>query len=343
MPYYDLSVRAKSSSRDRDRQYLVKRALELGWDCIVWNTTLGGKLSAASAAQQCRPVAPVELDAMQRRDVFLHRSLVKADLNLSPDAEAATLHLRQLTRLSATFDDLADAQALSIGNEIVRQFDIIAASPGNAKVFSHLCKTADIDIISLDLTRRLPFQLNKKLIDEAIARGICFELCYSVILGSSACRKEMLSSSRTLVQYLRGRNLIFSSNADSVGQLRGPADVMNIAFSLGITAEFSVHTITRNSAQVVRHAACRKLRYLPAEIIAGTDFQTRWPELMLPDLQLLLQPQSSSKKRQRDQELDEEEQEHEDVAEEESEPNQPNEVAVPGGIEQGDGNDFLSF
>jgi ribonuclease P/MRP protein subunit RPP1 len=247
------------------------------------------------------------------------------------------LKLRQLNRLSVTLDDLADAQSLTIGNEVVQMFDVIAATPGNAKVFAYLCKTADIDIITLDLGRRIPFQLNKKLIDEAVARGICFELCYSVILGSSASRKEMLSSSRTLVQYLRGRNLIFSSNADSVGQLRGPADVMNIAFSLGITAEFSVHTITRNSAQVVRHAACRKLRYLPAEIIAGADFQTRWPELMLPDLQLLLQPQSSSKKRQRDQELDEEEQEHEEVAEVESE------VALPGGIEQGDGDDFLSF
>jgi ribonuclease P/MRP protein subunit RPP1 len=59
-----------------------------------------------------------------------------------------------------------DAQSLTIGNETLKNFDIIAVCPGNIKVFAYLCKTAEIDIISLDFTHRLPFGLNKKLIDE---------------------------------------------------------------------------------------------------------------------------------------------------------------------------------
>ena len=299
--YYDLNVRGR---QQRDRVALLKRGLELGWDCVAWNTVLAGKLSSATA-QQTKPLPIVELDLMQRRELLVHCALVRPMLDLAAAAAAVPggvaqplLQMRQLSRLSIILDDVADAQALTIGNEVVKQFDIIAATPGNAKVFAHLCKTADIDVISLDLTRRLPFPLNKKLIDEAVGRGVCFELCYSGMLSSSGARREMLSSSRTLVQYLRGRNVILSSAADSLAQLRGPADAMNVAFVLGLGAENALAAVARNAALVVRHACCRKLRYLPLEIVSQAEFHSRWPELKLPPPP---QPKpASSKKRQRD-------------------------------------------
>ena len=44
-------------------------------------------------------------------------------------------------------DELNDAQALYVNNEVLKQFDIIAATPGNQKVFAYLCEKADIGII----------------------------------------------------------------------------------------------------------------------------------------------------------------------------------------------------
>ena len=45
-----------------------------------------------------------------------------------------------------TVDELPDAQALHINNEFLKPFDIIAATPGNQKVFTYLCETADIGL-----------------------------------------------------------------------------------------------------------------------------------------------------------------------------------------------------
>ena len=298
MAYYDLCVRVKASKGEKDQQASVRRLLELGWEVVAWNVILSGRISVAHPGV-VKPLASVELDTVQRREILPHCSLVNSRLELTSNP---TLQLRQLSRLSVLLDDIADAQALTIGNDIVRQFDIIAATPGNAKVFAHLCKNSDIEIISLDFSHRLPFQLNKKLIDEAVGRGICFELCYSAMLGSSAVRREILSSSRTLITYLRGRNFILSSCADSIGLFRGPADVMNLAVALGLNQENAMHSVSRNAALVIKHAASRKLRYLPSEIVGLSEFKTRWPELLLPE-----PPISNSKKRARDDDVDEEE------------------------------------
>ena len=77
---------------------------------------------------------------------------------------------------------MADANAISTGNDAIRAFDVVAIVPGNQKIFAYACQTAEVDIISLDLTHRLPFALNKKLIDVAVKRNIFFEIQYSPII-----------------------------------------------------------------------------------------------------------------------------------------------------------------
>lgn len=71
--------------------------------------------------------------------------------------------LRQFTRLTINIEEINDAHGLS-NNEIIKKFDLIAVSTTNSKVFTYLCKTADIDIISIDFTQKLHFSMNKKLV-----------------------------------------------------------------------------------------------------------------------------------------------------------------------------------
>ncbi len=67
-------------------------------------------------------------------------------------------------------DELVDCQSLTAGNEYLKTFDIVAVCPGNSKVFSYLCKTAEIDMISIDFTHKVPFTLNKKLVSCEIVK-----------------------------------------------------------------------------------------------------------------------------------------------------------------------------
>lgn len=49
-------------------------------------------------------------------------------------------------------------------------------------MFTAACQQLDIDIISLDMSVRLPFYFKAANISSAIARGIVFELTYSTAI-----------------------------------------------------------------------------------------------------------------------------------------------------------------
>lgn len=44
---------------------------------------------------------------------------------------------------------------------MIKSFDIVAAEATSAKVFQFLCEQAEVDIITFDVTNRMPFQLKR--------------------------------------------------------------------------------------------------------------------------------------------------------------------------------------
>jgi RNase P/RNase MRP subunit p30 len=281
---YDLNVRSPSQ-RDKEMKSLVKRALELGWDCVAWNVSIAGKIGNSGA----KPIKPPDLDPVLFRDVQRQRALAMSNVQAAK--------FRQISRLTVTVDEVIDAHALTAGNETLRTFDIVAARAGNSKVFAYLCRHADIDVITIDFTHRLPFLFNKKLLDEAVSRGISFEVNYSSILGAAGARREVFSNTRVILQYLRGRNIIISSGAESTSLLRGPFDVCNIACVLGLTQQQAQNAIGENCASVLKHALARRCRYLPVEIVSKAEFKKRWPELTLAQPHPSSQPSEGSLKK----------------------------------------------
>ena len=97
---------------------------------------------------------PVNIQNHQLKDHDIKRSLFLAPIEFSP--------LRQISRINVSVDDISEAQTLTASNDAIRPFDIVSASPGTASTFAYLCKTADIDIIALDFTHKIPFPINKK-------------------------------------------------------------------------------------------------------------------------------------------------------------------------------------
>lgn len=57
------------------------------------------------------------------------------------------------------------------------------------------------------------------------------------LVTAPQARKEVLAGTRILVQFLRGRNLILSSGAESHTDVRGVFDVLNIGQLLNLTQE----------------------------------------------------------------------------------------------------------
>lgn len=167
---------------------------------------------------------------------------------------------KQYSRVTLVVDDATDAQALTTGNAALMRFDIVAASPRSLSAFLHLCKQADVDIISLDFSHRMPFHIDQKhvrlcsvlpqsrvvfyiirtirlQVAAAVKRGILFEITHSPVTQSPATRRQLMESTRLVVEYMRGKQFILSSDAENLSQLRGPYDVLNIGCIIGLPEE----------------------------------------------------------------------------------------------------------
>ena len=153
--FCDLNVRLPLSDVG-ERVELVKRLISFGWRICAWNTYAFGKFGGKASQLKIRP--PVSLNPQLIRDCEAYRGLLSG----ADQGPASSSRMQQLNRITITVDEISDAQALSSANEYLKPYDIVAACPGNAAVFAYLCKTAQIDIIALDFTRRVPFPLIKK-------------------------------------------------------------------------------------------------------------------------------------------------------------------------------------
>ena len=289
MTSYDLRLDA-APSREKERFRMLSRSVELGWDCVAWNVKTHGKVTANSGGA-LKSFPEIALDAVQMRESLKLRALVLSQEQGSESKGAqkrkgfATKAVRQMSRLTVALDEVIDAQTLTLGNEVLRKFDIIAATPGNAKVFAFLCNTAEVDLIALDFTHKLPFALNKKHIDAAVSRGLSFEISYAGMLSTQAAvRREVITGTKGLVQYLNGKNIVVSSGADACMQLRGPMDAANVAHVLGLSHRDALQGCRANAVRVMKRAFSRKLRYLPVEVVSENEFLSRWPESSYVDL-----------------------------------------------------------
>ncbi len=65
---------------------------------------------------------------------------------------------------------------LASNNPIAASYDLLAVQPLSERVFAQACTSLDVDIISLDVTKRLAFRLKPASIKSAVDRGIHFEV-----------------------------------------------------------------------------------------------------------------------------------------------------------------------
>lgn len=93
--------------------------------------------------------------------------------------------------------------------------------------------------------------------------------------SGSSTRREILSNTRMIIQYLRGKNIIISSNVDAYNQLRGPFDVINVGKLLQLSPREAAAAIGENCFKVIQHGQARKLRYVPVEVVTLEDMTKR--------------------------------------------------------------------
>ncbi|KAI9499683.1 RNase P subunit p30-domain-containing protein [Zychaea mexicana] len=132
------------------------------------------------------------------------------------------------------------------------KYQLVALRTSNEATFEAACRTAHIDIISMDCSKRLPFRLDRGAVQHAIERGLLFELCYGAGTRDNTQRAYVLQLSKELIACTNGDNLIVSSEANSVADIRAPFDVLYLMKAFGLPNDKAKSTTERNGERLIR-------------------------------------------------------------------------------------------
>ncbi|GAM38670.1 hypothetical protein TCE0_033r09581 [Talaromyces pinophilus] len=221
--FYDLNVpyAADEAQLTNTLNFLA----EVGYTTVALSQTMSGKLPPNLAAPQLPSNAPKSL----------------------------TL----LTRLNLVLSD--PSQSYRMAN-LIPLFSIVAVRPMNEKSLLNACTNLDCDLISLDLSVRLPFHFKFKTVSSAISRGVRFEICYSPgITGSGLeARRNLIGNAMSLIRATRGRGIIISSEAKRALAIRAPMDVVNLACVWGLSHERGKEAICEEARKVVALSSLKR-------------------------------------------------------------------------------------
>ncbi|CAA0835128.1 Polymerase/histidinol phosphatase-like, partial [Striga hermonthica] len=188
IPYHesDRNTVDKSSLQSR-RLKLALKAMELGYTGVAYNRTLKGVMSESDRCSI--PLFPLSKLTPSSSAFF---SAVKFHRDLMNIAVSSSF--RQYTRLTVIVDIASHALALNAGNPIIRSYDIVAVRPMNQNAFDQACQTAEVDMIAIDFSDKLPFRLKQPMVKAAIKRGVYFEIKYSGLLSDAQTRRQIISN-----------------------------------------------------------------------------------------------------------------------------------------------------
>ncbi|KAL3530674.1 hypothetical protein ACH5RR_009996 [Cinchona calisaya] len=260
LPYHESDRRitgTTTTTLKSDRLKLVIKAAELGYTGVAYNRIIKGVMSESDRCST--PLFPLssllKLSPSLSSSVKFHRDLLNVPVSTP---------FRQYTRLTVVIDSPAQAAALNSGNPVLKTYDIVAVRPMNQNAFEQACQASEVDIISIDFWEKLPFRLKQSMIKAAIKRGVYFEISYSSFIIDAQVRRQMISNAKLLVDWTRGKNLVVSSAAPSVSELRGPYDVANLLFLVGMPLEHAKAAVSKNCRSVIASALRKKHCYKEA-------------------------------------------------------------------------------
>ncbi|XP_057978045.1 protein GAMETOPHYTE DEFECTIVE 1 [Malania oleifera] len=271
IPYLEGTASDKSMpdklARKAVRLKLCTKAMELGYTGVAYNRCSRGVMSNSD----CCSIPLLSLSSLLKlapslaASVKFHRQLLGLPTSTP---------FRQYTRLTVSVESSAQAAVLNSSNSILKTYDLVAVRPLSQNAFEHACLASEVDIIAIDFSEKLPFRLKLPLVKAAIKRGVYFEITYANLIGDVQTRRQVISNAKLLVDWTRGKNVIFSSAAPSVNELRGPYDVANLSSLLGLSMEHAKAALSKNCRSLIANALRKKQYYKEAirvELISSAE------------------------------------------------------------------------
>ncbi|KAI7872530.1 RNase P subunit p30-domain-containing protein [Spinellus fusiger] len=254
--FYDLNI-PYPATLERDDRERLERILSRISTCAVQKATIALNRVITASLKNAEPWNPIKPEIFK--------------------------DIQQLRRVTMVVEDTKANYQLTASNPLNAEIDILAVQPTNIDICKHACQTYDIDLISIDLSKKkmLPSHVATQV---AISRGIFFEICYTQAYRDVDKRPVFYSNAKKLVELTRGKNIVFSSEALRALEIRSRSDLKIMGLLLGMTEAQVEASCGYNYARLLKKAETRKstlnaaIRFDPIEEPTGQGVKRKGNE-----------------------------------------------------------------
>ena len=163
--------------------------------------------------------------------------------------------LKLLSRITMVIEE--QQQVRFIPGETVQSYGILSVQPTTENLFQQICQTVECDVITFDMTSRMPFYIKHPQVSLAIEMGISFEIQYTPAIQDQNQDRHTIINALELIRVSRGRNVVISSCAERTIELRGPYDIVNLGLLFGLKQDQAKATISKNVRSLLYHGEAR--------------------------------------------------------------------------------------
>ena len=226
--FFDLCVNVPGNET-KNVYPLLLRLHEFGFKTVAVNTDIDESVLSTDKKKK-----------KKRNEGEPQQSIIPDAIDIEAIKKDFAGKLKIFNRITFLCSDPAKTHTLNHCTSL-KKYDLYAIAPKTQNALQFACTQLNADIITLK-SHSVTFKLNKKLYEQAVERGMHFEIQYTDLLDVES-RKLSIHYSHLFHTYGKSKNVILSSGSNDVATIRNPYDLINLSYLLGlngITAKASV-------------------------------------------------------------------------------------------------------
>ncbi|XP_043671911.1 ribonuclease P protein subunit p30 [Vespula pensylvanica] len=217
--YFDLCINA-SKDNTSNLSSILLRLYQMGFRTVAINQTIDDSIFDTDKKKKKKKSENNE------SSVTVPNPLDIADLVKEFEGK-----LRIFNRLTFIYSDHLKTHMLNHCSNL-KKFHLYSVIPRTKTALQFACSQLNTDLITINASCT-GFKMNRKLYLQAVERDIHFEIQYADVLNPEQ-RKVAIHHSHLFYVYGKSRNVIISSGATNVTEIRNPYDVINLGALLGL-------------------------------------------------------------------------------------------------------------
>lgn len=238
--YFDLCINASKDGNTSDLREILLKSYKLGYRSVAINQIIDeSTFETKKKRKKCDDDSRTFLNPIDVDDLVKE---FKGKLNI-------------FNRITFAFSDEEKTRLLNQWN-VLKKFHVYSVIPKTSEALQFACSQLNTDIITLNASST-QFKMTKKLYMQALDRDIRFEIQYTDVINQES-RQLAIHQAHLFYVYGKSKNVIISSGANKVTDIRNPYDVINLAALLGLNENMSKAAILYQNKNLLLRAERRR-------------------------------------------------------------------------------------